>query len=46
MNDTLTLNKLEKLIEMETQIRAEYQPQLEEKEAAISPPLMLKRGYI
>ena len=36
MNDTLTLNKLEKLIEMETQIRAEYQPQLEEKEAAIS----------
>ena len=36
MNDTLTLTKLEKLIEMETQIRAEYQPQLEEKEAAIS----------
>lgn len=36
MNDTLTLNKLEKLLEMETQIRAEYQPQLEEKEAAIS----------
>jgi chromosome segregation ATPase len=36
MNDTLTLNKLEKLLEMETQIRAEYQPQLEEKEATIS----------
>lgn len=36
MNDKLTLNKLEKLLEMETQIRAEYQPQLEEKEAAIS----------
>ena len=36
MNDTLTLNKLEKVLEMETQIRAEYQPQLEEKEAAIS----------
>jgi len=36
MNDKLTLNKLEKLLEMETQIRAEYQPQLEEKEATIS----------
>ena len=36
MNDTLTLNKLEKLLEMETQIRAEYKPQLEEKDASIA----------
>jgi len=36
MNDKLTLNNLEKLMEMETQLRGEYQPKLEEKDAAIS----------
>ena len=36
MNDNLTLNNLEKLMEMETQLRGEYQPKLDEKDAAIS----------
>ena len=36
MNDKLTLNNLEKLMEMETQLRAEYQPKLDEKDAVIS----------
>ena len=36
MNDKLTLNNLEKLMEMETQLRSEYQPKLDEKDAAIS----------
>ena len=36
MNDKLTLNNLEKLMEMETQLRGEYQPKLDEKDAAIS----------
>ena len=35
MNETLSLNKLEKLIELETQLRAEYQQQLDDKEAII-----------
>jgi len=35
MNDKLTLNNLEKLMEMETQLRGEYQPKLDEKDAAI-----------
>ena len=36
MNDKLTLNNLEKLMEMETQLRSEYQPKLDEKDAAIA----------
>ena len=36
MNDTLSLNKLEKLIELETQLRGEYQQQLDDKDAAIA----------
>ena len=36
MNDKLTLNNLEKLMEMETQLRGEYQPKLDEKDAAIA----------
>ncbi len=35
MSDTLSLNKLEKLIELETQLRGEYQQQLDAKDAAI-----------
>ena len=36
MNDTLSLNKLEKLIELETQLRGEYQQQLDDKDATIA----------
>ena len=36
MNDKLTLNKLEKLIELETQLRGEYQQQLDDKDIAIA----------
>ncbi len=36
MNDTLTLNKLEKLIEVESKLRGEYQQQLDAKDATIS----------
>ena len=36
MSETLSLNKLEKLIELETQLRGEYQQQLDEKDASIS----------
>ena len=36
MNDTLTLNKLEKLIEVETKLREEYGQQLDQKDAAIA----------
>ena len=36
MNDTLTLNKLEKLIEVEDKLRGEYQQQLDAKDATIS----------
>ena len=36
MNDTLTLNKLEKLIEVENKLRGEYQQQLDAKDAAIA----------
>jgi len=36
MNDTLTLNKLEKLIEVESKLRSEYQLQLVAKDATIS----------
>ena len=36
MNDTLTLNKLEKLIELESKLRSEYQQQLDAKDATIS----------
>ena len=36
MNDKLTLNTLDKLMEMETQLRSEYQPKLDEKDAAIA----------
>ena len=32
MSDTLSLNKLEKIIELETQLRGEYQQQLDEKD--------------
>ena len=35
MSDTLSLNKLEKLIELETQLRGEYQEQLDAKDAVI-----------
>lgn len=36
MSETLTLNKLEKLIEVETNLRGEYQQQLDAKDAAIA----------
>ena len=36
MSETLSLNKLEKLIELETQLRGEYQKQLDEKDASIA----------
>ncbi len=36
MSDTLSLNKLEKLIELETQLRGEFQQQLDEKDASIA----------
>ena len=36
MNDTLTLNKLEKLIEAENKLRGEYQQQLDAKDATIA----------
>ena len=36
MSDTLSLNKLEKLIELETQLRDEYQRQIDKKDAAIA----------
>ena len=36
MNDKLTLNKLEKLIELETQLRGEYQQQLDDKDVSIA----------
>ena len=36
MSDTLTLNKLEKLIEVETKLRDEYGQQLDQKDAAIA----------
>lgn len=36
MNDKLTLNKLEKLIEVESNLRGEYQQQLDAKDATIS----------
>ena len=35
MSDTLSLNKLEKIIELETQLRGEYQQQLDEKDNAM-----------
>jgi chromosome segregation ATPase len=36
MNDTLTLNKLEKLIEVENKLRGEYQQQVDAKDATIA----------
>ena len=36
MRDTLSLNKLEKIIELETQLRGEYQQQLDDKDAIIA----------
>ena len=36
MSETLSLNKLEKLIELETQLRGEYQQQLDDKDAIIA----------
>ena len=36
MSETLSLNKLEKLIELETQLRGEYKQQLDDKDAAIA----------
>ena len=36
LNETLSLNKLEKLIELETQLRGEYQKKLDEKDASIA----------
>ena len=36
MSDTLSLNKLEKIIELETQLRGEYQQQLDEKDNAMT----------
>lgn len=36
MSDTLTLNKLEKLIEVESKLRDEYQKRLDEKDRAVS----------
>ena len=36
MSETLSLNKLEKLIELESQLRGEYQQKLDEKDASIA----------
>ena len=36
MNDTLSLNKLEKIIELEATLREEYQQKLDKKDALIS----------
>ena len=36
MNDTLSLNKLEKIIELEATLREEYQQKLDEKDASIA----------
>ena len=36
MNDTLSLNKLEKIIELEAKLREEYQQKLDKKDALIS----------
>ena len=36
MSETLSLNKLEKLIELETQLRGDYQRQLDDKDATIA----------
>ena len=36
MKDTLTLNKLEKLVELESQLRGEYQKQLDDKDTSIN----------
>ena len=36
MSDTLSLNKLEKIIELETQLRDEYQKQLDDKDSAMA----------
>ena len=36
MSDTLSLNKLEKIIELETQLRGEYQQQLDDKDSAMA----------
>jgi len=36
MSDTLSLNKLEKIIELETQLRGEYQQQLDDKDSAMT----------
>lgn len=36
MSDSLSLNKLEKLVEMETQLRGEYQQKLDAKDASIT----------
>ena len=36
MSEKLSLNKLEKLIELETQLRGEYQQQLDDKDAIIA----------
>ena len=36
MSNTLTLNKLEKIVEMETQLRAEYQKELDDKDTIVS----------
>ena len=44
MSDTLTLNKLEKLIEVETKLRDEYEQQLDQKDAAIARALALEGG--
>ena len=44
MNDKLTLNKLEKLIELETQLRGEYQQQLDSKDVSIAQLTVDKTG--
>ena len=36
MSETLSLNKIEKLIELESQLRGEYQQKLDEKDASIA----------
>ena len=36
MNDTLSLNRLEKIIELEATLREEYQQKLDERDASIS----------
>ena len=36
MSDSLSLNKLEKLVAMETQLRGEYQQQLDDKDLSIT----------